>query len=205
MEIEVGKTYSVVQPPLKLEVGKTYANRKGERHRIVRVGSWFGDTSTPVYYSDTEEGWFENGAKSRISENDSDLVAEAVDSNTVAAVANQNWVAPEATHEFKHAGLIRAVLDGKVVQRRHGSQEWHSYDGDAKGAIHEMLDMSDHEWRLAPFVRWCPLGDSGNVFAHSLDRGTAEKRCRELGISHILRLEFDADTLATISAVTEDA
>lgn len=108
-----------------------------------------------------------------------------------------------------HLEILRAILDGKTVQVADAMgrplPDWAERSGE-DALLFVLNNSTRHYYRVRPdtLVRWCPVGASGNVFAHSMDRNTAVVRCRDLNVSKILRLELDADTLDIISARTEN-
>lgn len=187
---------------MKIELGKTYRDGLGRDVKIIGAdgprhfpylgkimdGPTAGQGNT---YSDTGKWWhFEDQPHER------DLVKEVRVAEIVPVTSN---------HEIEHADLIRAVLDGKVVQSRNGAAQWS--DHPALGAIAWLLQSPDgYEFRLKPEpeVRWLSVFklEGGNIPISTLlwiDKTYANK---EQG-GRLYRLEIDPDSLAL--TVTEDA
>jgi hypothetical protein len=218
---------------LNLEVGKTYVDSNGVTHRIDRRnGDEFFDDVLGM-------SWWENGGRANgLGQN---LMTEA---NTQGGSAHEKCRSPycecdegkcregkvDARGEaaaallakpdpIPHADLIRAVLDGKTVQRsvasiRGGEQTWDNVDyEDPRLAIKELLTPPT-EWikfriKPEPVVRWAGISSSeGRIYvgeSHTKREhvGNSGYIAQGLPIQRIQRTEYDPDTLDVISAHTE--
>jgi hypothetical protein len=116
-----------------------------------------------------------------------------------------------------HADLIRAVLDGKVVQFKN-TADWNDVPQGLPGVVfiaHHVQATPNFEWRLKPepVVRWTTVhrnGEGDVVYAcwgHWSDRTAAVKhiqRSTAEGMAcKLVRIELDPDTLDIISCRTE--
>lgn len=116
--------------------------------------------------------------------------------------------------EVIHADLIRAVLDGKVVQHTVSSvDDW--TDLLPQEAMRLLTAQPGYRYRLKPdsVVHWCPVWKAtannvcftGPAYAFQTAAACASEYHDNLprNPDAILRLELDPETLAVISAVTE--
>jgi hypothetical protein len=203
---------------LKLEVGKTYLNRQGDRCSITEIMSRVNvarDSYGRCYNLDGTVG-----APGAPTVSWKDLISEAPPVRTPCPTVH-------------HADLIRAVLDGKVVQQEidhvsSGYEEWKSIMGAGPlEAIKFILDWPSKKFRLKPesVVRWVPifnnymLDQSGGKISVGTREMGWQAATRDAAIAalckhdqkvlvenkagKLLRLELDPDTLAVISATTE--
>lgn len=105
-----------------------------------------------------------------------------------------------------HADLIRAVLDGKVVQfREQDGDEWDRYL--TEGTIRNIIDHPEWQWRVKPeSVVWF-MGITlphKTVTPYAADRQDILRFSNgAMKIAKVLRLELDPDTLDVINARTE--
>lgn len=106
-----------------------------------------------------------------------------------------------------NADLIRAALDGKVVQSSVGpTDQWKTF-ADTRTAIHALSSIKPWRFRLRPeavvmYAVVRPSLSDGAGLAECDSREEAAEYARKYG-GKVLRLELDSDTLAVISATTE--
>lgn len=137
------------------------------------------------------------------------LVAKHEALHTAYAEVNKNAPVP-------HADLIRAVLDGKVLEARavgkNLGQWWaYGYDYDLLDVIAALakdLKKPDYEFRIKPEpkVQWCAVHPNGCVEQSydTKDLAVGDFKGNFDGpLAGVLRLELDPDTLDVISAKTE--
>lgn len=101
--------------------------------------------------------------------------------------------------EIPHAGLIRAVLDGKTVQ--YLDRRW--VDLTPRGFFHHMAEPRPYaQYRIKPepVVTWHEVFKDAHVGEGWADR---EEVVGSPLVEKVLRLELDPDTLDVISARTE--
>lgn len=220
----------IVEEVLQLEVGKTYADREGNRHTVTHRSEGAGtflDGPSPFGW---RSSWFEDGRKWRNgTETPQDLVAEAqpltavgdyiewrksqgIDDNaTTRALVESEAAHPPAIEpkpEIPHADLIRAVLDGKVVQLRFPDEDmvWREYG--ARRTIGWLTSgpgrKPESRIKPEPVVKWCGLHEgAGSKGSYSIESYRSEEDARksirllENG-SKLLRIELDPDTLDVI-------
>jgi hypothetical protein len=215
--------------PLKLEVGRTYVTRDGTETvticQMARCVSWAVGDNGRNYLSD--------GRVDAYRERQADLVAEA---NTTGGSAHEKppvsaeWMdtSVDKPKSIPHADLIRAVLDGKVVQIQFEDGVWREYDPTRLIGWLVNPGARQPKFRLKPepVVRYIPIFDTisgisvivGNT---ELPGNTAGQQCNTKayaiealhpndaqlmrGGKHgkVLRLELDPDTLDVIDARTE--
>lgn len=178
---------------IRLQVGKTYRARNGTEHTIARIK---GDIAVNTHGFD---GWYAHTGKcfSDGREDTDDLIEEVI---------------PDNVNSIPHADLIRAVLDGMVVQVGYNtgsgnSVEWE--DGQPCEIIAEMVTNPNYAYRLKPepMIRWIAAWPGGHL---SCARATKEELRTEAGKNEWLegykciRLELDPDTLDVIDTRTEE-
>lgn len=132
---------------LKLEIGKTYATRTGkntasivEQHPITGLFGGYLDGSRGHYYA-----WRENGTSS----------TGYTGLDLITSMPVQPSDKPNA---IPHADMIRAVLDGKVVQWRAVGKyagQWQDYDSELLDMVAALtIDLQksrgDYEFRIKP-------------------------------------------------------
>lgn len=112
------------------------------------------------------------------------------------------------TTEIKHADLIRAALDGKVIEGRVPGHDWSTYE-DPQWAISSMLCRPHLEFRIKPepIVQWAVIEREtvSNEFmlAGSFSgEPSARWYLTKAQNAKLLRLEFDAD-LTEVKATLE--
>lgn len=159
---------------MKIEVGKTYRNRLGRVVTIHERLAQYGITNG--WIDDEGVTYGPNGHLLPDREDDMDLVEEV-----------------PAEPAITNADLIRAVLDGKTVQRC-VNDEWQDLSN-PRGAI-VCLATSAYKVRLKPesMVRWLAItkdGDDIIVSSDYVDRANAVERAGPGG--KLLRLEIDGD------------
>lgn len=108
-----------------------------------------------------------------------------------------------------NADLIRAVLDGKTVQRKmQPSGAWDTY-ALARDALADLISYGDaYEWRFKPepVVLWGAVWHKWDYTLANIEdnsREAAAVRAKHEKDGKVLRIELDPDTLAVISATTE--
>jgi len=107
-----------------------------------------------------------------------------------------------------NADLIRAVLEGQVVQVTPNEDGW--TDMDPSVAIATLVRAAPGlKFRLKPrsLVHWLPVyrdgargAGVGNVY---VDRGKVPRELPAGPVVKLIRLELDADTLEPVSVTTE--
>lgn len=187
--------------PLVLEAGKCYRNRAGATRQIVELVDHAMGSNTKVARDNYGQYYFLNGRMHDHTTMPSDLVSE---------------VPPAKLQPIPHADLIRAVLDGKVVQRKHkdsSTPKWDDFDTPVQSIGTLIAGERAFEYRLKPstVVRWLPVS-KGGMFGGQHTTGIGPAQCTKakaasfpwhVAVDRVLRIELDPDTLEVISAKTE--
>lgn len=169
---------------MKLEVGKTYVTNDGEHVTMTLVR---GDIVCSGNRQWRKGGGYYDGP---------------------GAIVDKSIKREAAT---PHADLIRAVLDGKVVQVKGASSgAWFDLPVD-KDTIQRLLSSESLEFRLKPepVVWWFPITLFNNALQHNDACPTREDAvgwCEHNGegvLVSLLRVELDPDNVALIDAHTE--
>lgn len=190
---------------MKLEVGKTYLDRCGENRSIV---SWtlhdgFIDRQGRKY------SWDGRCAGHAVS---FDLVAEAPPEGA-KVVTEWSATGSKVDNPIPHADLIRAVLDGKVVQYL-SNHKWEdlSHEGFFRRVANDELRRAIEKFRIKPrppAVFWLVatadhIGPDVQEGAWSESQARIHAKSASQPLAKVLRLELDPDTLDLINARTEE-
>lgn len=199
---------------IQLEVGKTYLSRDGKKVRIIRnseEGAYPFVGEPHGIYRPNGSYWVTRG------ECQADLIAEApteprchacgLGERCLDAQCPNPPQQPEQPEPIPHADLIRAVLDGKVVQVDDGAG--FRDERFVPGQMVAWLAKPSPGWKFRlkpePVVRWFSIYPENT---HLMFGIAGEFVQREVavgmdGVLKLIRLELDPDTLEVISAKTE--
>lgn len=192
------------------EVGKTYRTRDGRKVTIESTtAAQTLATSGGAKYAQPLRGKLQGsiGSYNWCADGRFGPPAHSPDACTHPADLMPGAIEDEKQATIRHADLIRAVLDGKVVQMKApGGTAFNDLAGDDRVKVSTIVNYTDCEFRLKPetLVRWVPMTEAGHVYGGHGERKAAVEAALRMRATRLVRLEVDPVSKQVVGTKTEE-